>query len=123
MGRPSERGLRSLVVEELGVALDPALRNGAVGRRRAARMDQRASISGALGDTVILSGDSNIVVEHGEVTAVNTDIRGHRLTVISSEQALERIGAAQLTAEDTRAIVKSGRPARLSNDDAFGIER
>ena len=57
-------------------------------------MDQRASIGGALGDTVILSGDSNIVVEHGEVTAVNADIRSHGLTVISVEQALERIGAA-----------------------------
>jgi hypothetical protein len=64
----------------------------------------------ALGDTAILSGGGNIVVRGGEVTGVDVEVKDRSLTVISAEQAIDRIGAvARFTLEQLQRNIEQAR--------------
>lgn len=83
--------------------------------------DQRSiSIGGAVGDSVIVSGDSNYLVNKGEVVGYNVDTSKTNAPIISAEQAFERIGAAvrlnldQLERNIEQARQESGQFFRLT---------
>jgi hypothetical protein len=73
-------------------------------------LGRRINISGSVGDSVIVTGDSNIAVVAGEVVGRNVSTDDKKLPVISSEEAFDRIGvAARVILEQIKLNIEQAR--------------